>query len=225
MQVAEEQGYARNDYPPYNYGAEAYNCSIFQSYDVSHSEYGSAGVYLEHKFGLVGNGCAQFSNAARELFVPQAERRYEEVVQPAYCTGFEQQFYAFAARLPRHEHLRRCRGFGERIFAVHVFDEILAERYQEQYSQHTSKQGGQEHFYKVYRNVGIFGLQYVQGRKCEYGSGNHTARAGAYALYYHVFAHGIPALGCAGYTYGYYCYWYGSFEHLAHLEAEVCRRG
>ena len=103
---------------------------------------------------------------------------------------------------------------------MHVLDEILAERDEEQYSEEASEHGAQEHLPEIDLEP-----EYVDGRKREDGSGDDHARAGAYALDYHVLPQAALLAEGAGHADGDDCDGDGGLEHLTDLEAEIRRGG
>ena len=86
------------------------------------------------------------------------------------------------------EFSKRLDLFGDEIFAAlnerkvaleaqHVAHEILAERYEEQYADDASEQRGHEYLDERRAQLGILGLQDVDGRQGEDGPCDDSPRA------------------------------------------------
>ena len=156
---------------------------IFQSDDIAQAQYGCACVDLEHQFGLVRHHLAPCTDAGGEILVPQAESGSGEVIQAAHQSGGQQRLGLVAALLAGHQYLCGGRGFGEGILAVHVADEILAERDEEEDAQDAAQQGADEHLGKGHGHLGrITLLQDVKCGQGEDGTRHDDARRGADGL-------------------------------------------
>ena len=226
LHVGEQERYARHDDPPHQHAAGAYHGRIFQAYDISHAQHGGAGIELEDKLGLVGYHIAQRADAACELLIPETEGRHCKVVETADDAGLEQQHQASrAAALAGDKYLSRGRGLGEGILAVHVAHKIFTEGDEEEYAERSAQERGEEHLYKVDRDIGILGLEDVQGRQGEYSACHHAARACADALDDHVLAHGAAAACDTAQTYGNDGDGDGGLKDLPHLEPQIGRGG
>ena len=108
---------------------------------------------------------------------------------------------------------------------MHVAHEILAERYEEQYADDASEQRGHEYLDERRAQLGILGLQDVDGRQGKDGPCDDSPRAGSDALYDDVLAQGLAPLGRSGHAHGNDCYGDGGLEHLPYLQSEVCGSG
>ncbi len=104
---------------------------------------------------------------------------------------------------------------------MHVAHEILAEGDEEQNAEDAAQSRGEKHLEERGCHLGIFGLQDVDGRQREDGSGHNGARAGSDALDDDILTQRVVTPGCCRHTHGYNGYWDGGLEHLTHLEAEV----
>ena len=104
---------------------------------------------------------------------------------------------------------------------MHVADEILAERDEEQDSYHTAEQRTEENLEERYCHVGILGLQDIDGRQSEDGSCHHGSRTGSDALDDDVLAQCLAALGGCRHSHGDDGDRNGCLKHLTHLESEV----
>ena len=220
-QIGEEEGDARHDAPPYETGACADDGGIFQSDDIAHTEEGGAGVATEDEFRLVGHSHAPFAHAAGEILGPCAKGGHGKIVETADEASHKEGLCLAAALLAREEHLRRCGGFGEGVFAVHIFDEIFAEGNQEENTQHTAEEGGEEYFDEVDGQFGIFVLEDIEGGQGEDGAGHNHARTGTDALDNDVLAQGVFAMGGTAQANGDNGDGDGCLKHLADLQAEV----
>ena len=101
---------------------------------------------------------------------PGSESCHDEIVQTAYETARQKSFGAVSTAFPAYENLGCRRRLRERILPVHLLDEILPERDQEEDAQHSAQQRGQEHLPEIHLHT-----QYIYGRKSEYGSGDHRS--------------------------------------------------
>ena len=89
---------------------------------------------------ITDNGEYVFESAADGLG-PGPESGDYKVVQTADESGADQGFGAVPTFLSADQHLSGGGSFRERVFAVHLLDEILTERYQEEDSQTASQKG------------------------------------------------------------------------------------
>ena len=76
----------------------------------------------------------------RDLLGPQTARRCHEVIQTSDKTGNGQKECLLAALLARNQNLGGCCSLREWVFAVHILDEVLAERNK----QHNTKDSTQQ---------------------------------------------------------------------------------
>ena len=181
--VPANQREAGDEYPPDEERAEADDGRVFQSDDITQTQYGSSRVDLEHELGFVCQQFAPLADAGGEILIPQTESGGDEVIQAAHQSGGQQRFGLVAALLSGHQYLRGGRRFGEGIFAVHVADEILAERDEEEYAQDAAQQGADEHLGESHGHFGrITLLQDVEGGQGEDGACHDDARRGADGL-------------------------------------------
>ena len=188
--VVEDQRHAGNDNPPHRQGADADDGGIFESDDVAQTEDSGTGVYLEHELGFLGNGLAKANHARCELTVPPAQRCHDKVVQTAQESGDEQGLSLAASLLAADQHLCGGCGFRERIFAVHVADEILAEGYHEQDAEDAAECRCYEYLQERSREGRVveFRLKDVDGRQGEDGTCDDRTGAGSDALDDDIFA-------------------------------------
>ena len=124
-----------------------------------------------------------------------------------------------AAALAADEFLCAGRSFGERILAVHVLHEILAEGYQEEDAQYASQQGRQKYLQEVDFDVGILALQDEEGGQREDSSRHNHARTSTNALNDDVLAKRVFAMGSTAEANGNDGDRYGCLEDLTHFEA------
>ena len=104
---------------------------------------------------------------------------------------------------------------------MHVAYEVLAERNEEQDSQHASQGRSHENLHKRSSHFRIFSLQDVDGWQGEDGSCHHGTRAGSDALDDDVLAQCLAALGGGAYAHGDDGDRDGCLEHLTHLQAQI----
>ena len=175
--VGHDQVESRDDEQPHEQGAAAYDEGVFEAYDISEAEYGSAGVELEHHLGFVCHHLSPVHHCGAEGFGPCSESGDGEVVESSYDACGDEGLGAAAAAFAAAQHLDGGGCFRERIFSVHFLDEVFAEWDEEEYSEYASEQGGEEHLPEI-----DFQAEYVDGREGEYCTGNDYAGAGSYAL-------------------------------------------
>ena len=188
--VGEKQGHTRNNKPPHGKRTEADDGGIAQTDDVAQTEDGSTGVDLEDELGMVGKLLTPCHYTRGEVLVPQTKGGDDEVVESTDETSHEQGLGLAASLGTRHEHLGGGSGFGEGIFAVHILDEILAERYEEEDAEDTTQRRSDEYAQEVGLEV-----KHIDGGHHKDGSGYHSARTGSDALDDNILAHGVAALG------------------------------
>ena len=102
---------------------------------------------------------------------------------------------------------------------MHLLHKVLAERDEEEDSQHAAKEGTQGHLPEIHLYA-----KDVYGGKGEYGAGYNRAGAAADGLDNDVLAQALlePKGSCKAHSDD--CNGDSSLKHLAHLEAKVCRR-
>gem|GEM_PF-3989769 len=166
---------------------------IFQTDDIAQTQHGCPRIDAEYQLGLVGQGRAPAEDPGREDLCPGTEGGYQKIIDTTDQTGNDQGFGLAGTLFAGNEHLSGGGSFRERVFAVHVRDKILAEGNQEQDAQHAAQQGADKDLDEVDCHVGVLGLQDVQGRQGEDGSGHDYARAGANGLDNDILPQGILA--------------------------------
>ncbi len=117
-------------------------------------------------------------------------------------SGYEQGLSLVATLGSAHQHLCGGCSLRERIFAVHVAHEVLAERNEEQDSQDSSQGRSHEYLHKRSGHLGILSLQDVDGWQGEDGSRHHGTRTGSDTLDDDILAQGLVALGGCAHAYG-----------------------
>ena len=160
---------------------------------------------------------------------PEVERGHQEVVETAHQTTDQQQFSLIAAFRARHDDFRCGSSFRERIFAVHVRDEVFAERYQEEDAEEAAKQRRHENLEEIDLDLrachGVSLLDNVDSRQGEDGTRHNHAGAGANGLDDHVFRQRALAFGDSGDTHGDDGNRDGRLEHLTEAQAGIGRGG
>ena len=146
--------------------------SIFQSDDIAQTEYGSSRIYFEYQFRFLSQHFSGSAYAGGEVLVPPAESGHDEVIQSTDHSRHQQRFGLAAALFSGHQHLCSSGCFGERIFAVHIADEIFAERNQKQDTQYTTQQRADKYLHKADCHLRIFDLKDIKGGEGKDGSGN-----------------------------------------------------
>ena len=217
----EDDAHAWHNQPPYYERTQAGEECVFQSDDVTQSQYGCTCVHLEHELRLVGKVASQTYHTGCEVLVPPSQTGYDEVVKTTHQSGDEQGLSLVAALGSAHQHLRGGCGLWERIFTVHIAYEVLAERNQKQNSQHASQGRSHENLHKRSCHFRIFSLQDVDGWQGEDGSCHHGTRAGSDALDDDVLAQRLASLGGSTYAHGDDGDWDGCLEYLTHLQAQI----
>ena len=177
--IREQRSHQRDDHPPHQQRTGADDGAVLQPHDIAQSQYGCSGIDPEDEFGFLGQGGSPGKDVRFEHLRPPAEGGQQEVVQTAHQSGDHQRTGLRTALLSRNEHLRGGCSLGEGVFAVHLFDEILAERDQEQNTEDTSQQRAEEYLQKIDRQLRMRLLQDVQSRQGKDGSGYDHARTGA----------------------------------------------
>ena len=175
---------------------------------------------MRYDLGLVGHGLAPAHHGGGQGFRPGAEGGDEEVVQTADEAGPDERLRRGTAAFTAHEDLRRRRGLRERILAVHLLHEILAERNQEQDAQYAAQQGTEEHLPEIDLHP-----EDVDGREGEDGTRHDGAGAAADGLDDDVLGESVFLLEGAREAHGDDGDRDRRLEHLPDLEAEVGRRG
>ena len=66
-----------------------------------------------------------------EILVPPSQAGYDKVVKTTHQSGYEQRLSLVASLGSAHQYLRGSRSLRERILAVHIAYEVLAERNKE----------------------------------------------------------------------------------------------
>ena len=100
-----------------------------------------------------------------------------------------------------------------------LFNEIFAERYEEQDAQYATQQRTDEHLHEVNRHFGIFLLKNIKGGQGKDGSRYDNSRTSSDGLNHYVFAQCAFALGGARYAYRDDGDRDGGFEHLSYLQS------
>ena len=187
--VAEQRGHAladgdrlsvgemadeRNQYEPYGKRTGADVRGIAEPDDIAQTEYGGSGIDLEDELRLIGQQRSPLGQTRRDVLGPPAERANREVVQSSDQTAAGQQLGLIALLLAGHEYLGRRGGLGKRVFPVHVLDEILAERDQQQNPEQAAEKRRQEYLVEMSLQP-----QNVERRQRKDRSGDDHARAGA----------------------------------------------
>ena len=224
--VAPDEGHARNDNPPHGQRTGADDGSVFQSDDISQTQYGRSGIHLEYQLGFLRQHFAEAAYAGGEILVPPSEGGHDEVVKTADDTRHQQRFRLAAAFLARYKHLRRCGRFGEGVFAVHVAYEIFTERDKEKNTQHTAQQRADEYLRERYGDfLRIAFLQDIQCGQGKDGACHDYPGTGSDGLDDDVFAQRVLAFGCAGHADGDDGDRDGRLEYLSHFQSQIgCRR-
>ena len=151
-----------------------------------------------------------------EVLVPQTKGGDDEVVESTDETSHEQGLGLAASLGTRHEHLGGGSGFGEGIFAVHILDEILAERYEEEDAEDTTQRRSDEYAQEVGLEV-----KHIDGGHHKDGSGYHSTRTGSDTLDDNILAHGVAALGGRRQTDGDDGDRDGGLEYLTDLQSQI----
>ena len=157
-----------DDHEPNEEGTAADDEGILEANDVSKAEHGGAGIEFQDELGFVGDDLAPVHHSSRDGLAPRAERRYHEVIQTADDTADQQRLGALSTALTVDQHLGGSGRLRERILAVHLLHEILPERNEEKYAQHTSEQGGEHHLPEIDVQA-----EDVDGRQGENGAGDN----------------------------------------------------
>lgn len=215
-----QRAHHRDDHEPYEARTGGDDHGVFQADDVAQSQHGGRGVEREDHFEFVGGDAAPFADARRDRLGPEAERADYEVIETAHESRDGQQFGLVAALLARDEDLGGRRGFGERVFAVHLFDEVFAEGDQQHDAQQSAEQRREEHLPE-----GGVEPQNVEGREGEDRSGDDHARRGADRLDDDVLAQHVLLAQHRTHAYGDDGDGNGRFEDLPDLQAEEGRGG
>ena len=223
--VGEDERQSRYDEPPHRERAQTDNERILEADDVAQTQHCGARVHFEHQLRLVGQHLAPAHDARGEALVPPAKGGHDEVVESAHDAGNEQRLGLVATLGTADEHL--CGGcrLGEGILAVHVADEVFAERDEEQDADDTAQQRADEHLHERDSHLGILSLQDIDGRQGEDGTSHDDARAGTYRLDDDVLAQRVLSLRGRRHTHGDDGDGNGSLEHLAHLQSQVGSSG
>ena len=137
--TAPDEVHKRDDHKPYEETSAADDEGIFQSHDISQTEYRSSGVDFQKHFGLVCKGCSPRKDLCRKCLAPEAESGYDEVVQTSYQSADEESLRSLATAFTAHEHLRGGSSLREWIFTMLLLHEIFSEWYQEQDAEDSSQ--------------------------------------------------------------------------------------
>ena len=186
-----------DDDQPYEERTAADDEGVFQADDIAETGHSRTYVELEDQLGLVGHGSAPGQHLGRNGLSPPAEGRNDEVVDTSYQAADEQQLGILAAVLAADEHLGGGSRLREGILPVHILDKIFSERNEEKYTEHAAEQGTEEHLAEIHRQLGELGLEDVQRRESEYGTGHDGSAAGADRLDDDILGQGILALAGA----------------------------
>ena len=209
-----------NNHQPNQQGAAADDEGILKADDIAQSQHGGAGVHLEDQLGFVREGGTPAHHRGGDGLRPGAEGGHGKVVQAAYETGRYERLGAGAAALAADEYLRGGGGLREGVLPVHLLHEVFTERNEEQDAQHAAQQRTQDHLPEIHLNA-----QNVDGRQGEDGARHHGAGTAAHALDNHVLAKPLFEAQGAREAHGDDGDGNGRLEHLAHLKAQVRRRG
>ena len=136
----EHYGHTGHDKPPNHERAEADNECILQTDDIAQAEDSRSCVYLKDELCLVSSHGAPLHHTRGKGLVPPSHSGDDKVVKTAYKTGDKQRLCLIATLCAAYEHLRRGSSLRERILAVHVLDEILAERNHKQDAENAAEQ-------------------------------------------------------------------------------------
>ncbi len=130
--------------PPHECRAGEYHERILQTHDIAQSEQSGTGIATNHQLGLFGKRSTPRGQCRGYILGPYTESCHDIIIDTPYEGSYHKCLcltaVAFAFRLTAHQHLSGGGSFRERIFAMHILHEILAERYEEQDSQHTAEQ-------------------------------------------------------------------------------------
>ena len=136
----EHDGHTGHDKPPYYERAEADNEGILQTDDIAQAEDCRSCVYLEDELRLVSSHSAPLHYTSGKGLVPPSHGGDDKVVKTTYKTSEKQRLCLIATLCAAYEHLRRGSSLRERILAVHILDEILAERNHKQDAEDAAEQ-------------------------------------------------------------------------------------
>ena len=214
-----DEVHQRDYHKPYQQASAADYEGIFQTYYISQTEDGRAGIDLQDDLRLVGYRLADSQDSGAYGVRPGPERADHEIVQASHQAAHEQSTDTLAA-FSADQDLRGSRRLRERILPVHLLDEVLPERNQEQDAQDASQQGRQEHLHETY-----FHSEDVDGRKGEYRSGDNRPGAASDGLDDHVLPQSFLLPQGTGEPHGYDRYRDCSFEDLSDPQSQVGRRG
>ena len=170
---------------------------------------------------MVGQILPCTHHARREVLVPPTEGSHDEVVESANNTRYQQWLSLVAALGTTDQHLRRSRGLGEGILAVHVADKILAERNEKQNADDAAEERRDEYLHERGTHLGILRLEYIDGRQGEDGTSNHGTRTGTDALDDDILAQRLRPLRGRRDTHRNDGYRDGCLEHLTHLQSQI----
>ena len=209
-----------DDYQPNKQRTAADNEGILQADDIAQAQHGRASVHLEHQLGFIGHRRTPAHYRGGDGFGPGSEGGYGEVVQAADEARADERLGAGPAAFAADEHLRGGSGLRERILPVHFLHKILAERNQEQDTQHAAQQGTQDHLPELDLHS-----QDIDGRQGKDGSRHHCTAAAADTLDNHILRKALLETQGAREAHGDDGNGDGSLEYLAHLQAQICSGG
>ena len=219
----------RHEHPPGEGGAGADDGRVFEADQVAGAQQDGLGAHLEDELVVHRQSLAPAAHTGGDGVGPEVEGGHQEIIQAADKATDEQELGLVAVLGARDDDLRGGCGLRERVFAVHLGDEVFAERNQEQDTQEAAEQRGQEHLPEADLYVGPDGgvglLDDVDGGKGEDGAGHDDAGAGADGLDEHVLGERALALGECGDAHGDDGDGDGGLEHLSEPQAGVGRGG
>ena len=153
--------------------------------------------------------------------MPQTKRADNKVVETTDSGSPNEWTSLVAALLTADKHLRCSRSFRERVLAVHVLDEIAAERNKEEYAKATAEQRREEYLEEVDGDVGILSLKYIQRRQSKYGTGHNYTGRSTNTLNNDILAQSAFAMSCTAQAHGDDGNGNGRLKDLAYLQPKI----
>ena len=220
--LAEDADHGNQD-PPAEERTTGNDQGIAQANDIAQTEHRSFSQHVVFQAHLLADFLAKAKGGRRESFAPEAEGLVtEELERHRDATTLDQHAGLIAAGLADDEHLGRSRRFGEREFAVHVLDEITAERNQQQDTQKATQQGGKAHLPEIRQFVQA---QNINARQRKNRASHHHARGRADRLDHDVLLQDVLLAQTRRDANGQDGDGDGRLEHLTDFQAQVGCRG
>ncbi len=119
------------DDPPREERTTGDNGGVLKTDDIAQAQHGGTRIDRHHRLVFERDAFTPRSHTCGEALCPQTEGGDDKVVQSAHSRSPYKRFRLTAALLARHKHLRGRGSFRERVLAVLLLHEELAERNEE----------------------------------------------------------------------------------------------